>query len=334
MAKVHLLNVSPGDCTIIQHNSGRVTVIDICGGNAESGRGSNSTSALSILLETVRSQQNPKGNYRMCEATTNPVEYLKGLGVSEIWRFILSHPDMDHLDGLKRLSEEIPIRHIWTTGVNRPKPDFSNGTKYLEEDWDLYKSMEAGQIVGVKPISVLAGSRFKYANEGDTSDNSHDGLYICAPSQSLLDDPDTTDDINEASLMISYRSSAGKLVFPGDAHDASWQYAVTNHLDDVADAAFLLAPHHGRNSDRSWDFLDISRPRLSWLGCAPAKHLGYDAWSNRSLPHITSNQTGNVVLDLRKEAFDVYIENDVFASNSGYDTSKLNAQGYVYFGTY
>lgn len=35
MARVHILNVSPGDCTLIQHNSGRVTGIDICGGNLE-----------------------------------------------------------------------------------------------------------------------------------------------------------------------------------------------------------------------------------------------------------------------------------------------------------
>ena len=35
MARVHLMNVSPGDCTIIEHVSGRVTMIDICDGNLE-----------------------------------------------------------------------------------------------------------------------------------------------------------------------------------------------------------------------------------------------------------------------------------------------------------
>jgi len=30
MALIHFLNVKQGDCSIIEHNSGRVTVIDVC----------------------------------------------------------------------------------------------------------------------------------------------------------------------------------------------------------------------------------------------------------------------------------------------------------------
>ena len=33
MAKVHCLTVGNGDCTVIEHGSGRVSMIDICGGN-------------------------------------------------------------------------------------------------------------------------------------------------------------------------------------------------------------------------------------------------------------------------------------------------------------
>lgn len=37
MPSVHLLNVSPGDCTIIRHGSGRVSMIDMCDGNIQTG---------------------------------------------------------------------------------------------------------------------------------------------------------------------------------------------------------------------------------------------------------------------------------------------------------
>ena len=30
MAVIHFLNVKQGDCTFIQHNDGKVTVIDVC----------------------------------------------------------------------------------------------------------------------------------------------------------------------------------------------------------------------------------------------------------------------------------------------------------------
>ena len=33
MAKIHFLNVDEGDCSIIQHDNGKVTMIDICCGN-------------------------------------------------------------------------------------------------------------------------------------------------------------------------------------------------------------------------------------------------------------------------------------------------------------
>ena len=32
MAKIHFLNVDEGDCSIIQHDNGKVTMIDICWG--------------------------------------------------------------------------------------------------------------------------------------------------------------------------------------------------------------------------------------------------------------------------------------------------------------
>lgn len=35
MAKIHFLNVDEGDCTIIQHDNGKFTMIDICCDNIE-----------------------------------------------------------------------------------------------------------------------------------------------------------------------------------------------------------------------------------------------------------------------------------------------------------
>ena len=64
MPSVHFLNVSPGDCSIIQHLSGRVTMIDICDGNMAD------TSDLSKAL--LEASERPRGNFRMCKSRTNP----------------------------------------------------------------------------------------------------------------------------------------------------------------------------------------------------------------------------------------------------------------------
>src|SRR2546430_2390824 len=101
MARVHFLNVGQGDCIIIEHASGRVTVMDICSGNAVPTSESRIAKALDLLTA--------QGNFRMCDVPTNPLDYLSLIGKNQILRFILSHPDMDHLDGFNRLYTEKSI---------------------------------------------------------------------------------------------------------------------------------------------------------------------------------------------------------------------------------
>ena len=91
MPKVHFLNVNQGDCIILEQSSGRVSIFDISAGNIDRVEGG---LARYSGLWNVGSA---KGNYRMCQHPTNPLDYLTNMEVEDIWRFILSHPDMDHL---------------------------------------------------------------------------------------------------------------------------------------------------------------------------------------------------------------------------------------------
>src|SRR5690606_14155129 len=119
MPSVHFINVSPGDCTIIQHGSGRVSMIDICDGNIDQ-----MERKVAVAIEKALK---PKGNFRMKDYPTNPIRYAQSLGITSIFRFILSHPDMDHMDGLNALLDEIGIANFWNTGVLREKPTFGPG---------------------------------------------------------------------------------------------------------------------------------------------------------------------------------------------------------------
>lgn len=89
----------------------------------------------------------------------------------------------------------------------------------------------------------------------------------------------------------------------------------------------MLAPHHGRDSDRSWDFLDKLKPKFSVLGCASSKHLAYDAWNRRRLEKITQNQAGNVSVYPNKQGLDIFVENERFVKAYGGDITKKDAYG-------
>ena len=325
MARVHFLNVKEGDCTIIQHVSGRATMVDICCGNyiEEPRRGL----AIDETAVSIR------GNFRMCEHPTNPVQYARQIGIERFWRFVLTHPDMDHMDGLDTLFREIGFDNFWETGVRREEPDFSERGCYRREDWDRYTRLCNG--VGVTTLHNLAGSRFRFANKLEDGSGGGDGLYILAPDSSLVTEASRSDDVNDGSYVLLYRSAGGRVLIPGDAHDATWEYVLNNYEDDVMDCSVMIAPHHGRDSDRAFDFLNRVRPKLTLFGCAPCQHLGYSAWSNRGLQVVTSNQAGNIVLDVNNGSIDVYVENGRFAnafhgphffvrrSSSGYQLMRI-----------
>jgi len=321
MRSVHFLNVAPGDCTIIRHGSGHVTMIDICDGNIKE------KVRPTQLLEATRAK--PYGNFRMCEYPTNPIKYAKGLGITNIMRFILTHPDMDHMDGLNALIDEIGISNFWDTGVTRDPPEFGRVSPYDEADWKRYKKLRDGKDPGVKSLTKIAGSRFKFANLDEEGKAGGDGLYILAPDAALVTAASQGDDINDGSYVLLYRSSGGRILLPGDAHDTTWEYVLKHYEQDVANCSVMIAPHHGRDSDRSFDFLDKIKPKLTLFGCALSQHLAYDAWSQRELDFITSNQAGNIVLEINNNSIDVYIENEIFAAAKGADCSIKNSQGYV-----
>jgi beta-lactamase superfamily II metal-dependent hydrolase len=262
-------------------------------------------------------------NYGMKEHPTNPIKYCKDNKIGAIWRFILTHPDMDHMDGLSNLFSDVTVGNFWETGVRKAKPDFTKG-KYNEADWDCYANLIAKKRQGVTILSNLAGAKFQFANEGDPEGHG-DCLSIVAPDPGLVKAANEVEDTNDASYVIVYRSAGGRIVFPGDAHDGTWEYVLKHHRSLVENCAVLIAPHHGRHSDRSFEFLDVLNPKLTLFGCAPSEHLAYDAWNNRQLLHITNNQAGNVVLKTTEAGIEVYVENEKFAeSYNSVDVSRTH----------
>jgi competence protein ComEC len=329
MSTVHFLNVGKGDCTLIQHNSGRNTVIDICKGNYEPAKPKTIDEVVAAVLDEADARL--KGNFGMSKKPTNPISYFQSIGVESIFRFILTHPDMDHLDGFDVFMDNFALGNFWDAGIKREKPDFSDDGAYKEEDWDRYVQVRDGNEEGVKIISNLAGTRFPYANQKKEKAKGGDGLYILAPDKALLHAANKVGEINDASYVLLYRSAGGRILIPGDAHDETWDYVIEHYKNDVENCSVLFAPHHGRKSGRSFEFLDVVKPKITFFGCATSGHLAYDAWSSRELPVITNNQAGNIVFDCANDQIDIYVQNPAFAEACECDLEKKNGQDYIYY---
>jgi beta-lactamase superfamily II metal-dependent hydrolase len=320
LPRVHFLNVNDGDCSLIEHASRRNTMIDVSAAKMPSAKRAQSLVRLSLResffdLERLESVvASVPGNFNRSEHPVNPIVYMKERGIHSIFRFISTHPDMDHLDGIEALFRAFSPDNFWDTDNTKELSDFADGG-YQTDDWDFYVGLRDGKpTTNPKRLALYAGSKGAYYNQGEFGVGGGDGLHILAPTPELVADANQKEDWNDSSYVILYRPVNDKrILFAGDSHDGTWNHILTNYWSDVENIDVLIAPHHGRDSGRDYTFLDVLRPKLTLFGNAPSEHLAYEQWNRRNLPFITNNQAGNILLDIQGPCIDVCVEHKPFA---------------------
>ena len=314
MATIHYLNVKEGDCSVIQHDSGRVTVIDVC--NAKPTESLEDAIMEAVMAEFSKHERGVSGNFQQKKYPVNPITYLRKQEITSIFRYIQTHPDMDHMDGIKALFETFQPLNFWDTDNKKEMPKESwEGSPYNEEDWKFYKHLrDTNPQSDPKRLTLLSGARGQFYNIGEDGTPGGDGLYILAPTQELVDTAnETDDDYNRCSYVILFSAGDNRIVFGGDSHDETWEHILQNYKDKVTDIDLLIAPHHGRKSGRSYEFLDTLRPTLTFFGNARSEHLAYDAWRRRGLPFITNNQANCMVVDTSITPMTLYVTHEHYA---------------------
>ena len=406
MGVVHFLDVGNGDCSIIEHASGRVTVIDVCHARSPRPLGvrsiksladlaepsstgyesalanpsrSPTTSRLADLFAELTSPPVPPGGFgtladllRNPLAPTpptggtssrsgldvvwppssssaagslgdlfglssitpvNPIEYLRAQKITQVFRFILSHPDMDHMDGIADLFAEFSPDNFWDTDNNCEKTVFKGG-RYRQEDWEFYTGLrEFSSDLNTRRLVLYANAKGSYFNQADNCGEPHDGLHVLAPTRQLVMRANRSGDFNDASYVILYVSKAGRVLFCGDSHDHTWDHLLSNHLPDIKNVELMIAPHHGRDSDRDREFLSKVRPKFTLFGKARSQHLAYDAWRNRGLPFITSTQSGTIVIDTNAWPMGIYVQSERFARSTNPNTFYSDFHGAWHLGS-
>ncbi len=326
MPLLHFLNVSEGDCSIIQHGSGHVTVIDVCNARAETAGERIASGVLMRLAE-----KGIYGNFNQKKYPVNPISYMNDRGISSVFRLVVTHPDMDHIDGISDFFAEFKPTNFYDTDNTVEKDEGWEDTNYREEDWLFYRGLREGTAdVSSKRLVLYPPGRGPCRTEDWNGKPGGDGIRILAPSRQLARLGRETGDCNDCSYVILYRAYGFKILFGGDSHDGTWQYILRHYRSWVTDVDLLIAPHHGRDSGRSYDFLDVINPRLTFFGNARSEHLAYDAWNNRELPFITNNQAGSMIVRIDRDAMHLFVTHEPYAKAYNADT-YLDEQLQAYY---
>ena len=310
----HFLNVKDGDCSIIEHGSGHVSVIDVC--NAEKVTTQMSFAELVYLTERAK----VGGNFQQKKHPVNPVEYLHKFNIDSVFRFVLTHPDMDHMDGIKDFFECFRPLNFYDID-NDKEMEFPKGSPYNEEDWKFYKKLrDTNPVTDPQRLTLFSGDKGIHRAKDWNGNPPGDAFYVLAPTPELVQQANETEDYNDASYVILYRGAGGRILLSGDSHDKTWEHILDNWEDDVKDVDLLIAPHHGRKSSRSYDFLNIVNPKMTFFGNARSEHLAYSAWNYRKLEHITNNEANCMVVDCSGNNLTLYATYEKFARTRNPDT--------------
>ena len=291
MLRIHFLNVGHGDCTIISHPSGRLTMIDInncqdydeesfqrtaCGGapkgvrlfgpfGPSGGKCLAGAGACSEQGHTTRSSPRPiehltrssRTRSRRGSRLTDPIEFLKrNYPDRSLFRFILTHPDLDHMRGLKRLHESIGFTNFWDTAHTKPKPSYRSDAD--REDWEFYQTLRSDA-----KNYTRGGSYFAFGKD-ENGVPGGDNIEILSPTPALVRSCNQAGKSNDLSLVLRIRHKAGSVLLSGDAEAEAWD-DMKNYYGATLKSDYLKASHHGRDSGYHLEAMKLIAPRVTFV---------------------------------------------------------------------
>lgn len=319
MLKIHFLNVGHGDCTVIEHPSGRLTVIDINNGDSL-----DPSTEAELIREFHVNQVLAEAYHRynlgvgslLVEAgynieLTNPIEFLtKHYRGRPIWRYVQSHPDMDHMRGISILERDFGINNLWDVSHPKNITDFFRNSD--REDWATYSRLRSGKTT-TTVMQLTRGNTGRYWNQGEGALDAGDGIEILAPTTQLL--RDAGDNTNCMSYVLRLTYAGVKIILGGDADEEVWESIYAHYGADLK-CHVLKASHHGRDSGYHQPSVKAMAPQFTVVsvGCKPStdasnKYRQYSSsgvWSTRWRGNVTltvdPQGKGNLTSEYEREA--------------------------------
>jgi hypothetical protein len=189
--------------------------------------------ALARLIETQKVAQEQ-------EKLTDPFAFLeKHFGRNaDIFRLIITHPDMDHMTGIKRLVSERDILNFWHSGPDDFNLERWKEGPYDQDDWDKYQELRDSK----------SSPKAHVKRTGDTGPYwTEDGIEVWAPTDEAYDRAVELEEANVASTVLKISYLGQTIVLGGDAMaQESWPSIL--ETVDVGHIEVLKASHHGRET--------------------------------------------------------------------------------------
>ncbi|MBL7178567.1 MAG: DNA internalization-related competence protein ComEC/Rec2 [Desulfobacteraceae bacterium] len=180
---------------------------------------------------------------------------------------VLTHPQADHMNGLRFIAAHFQPKEFWYNGdlvENRPFRELMNILDSKKIKRFLPSDLSRGrEISGVK-IELLHP------------------LYDMNRRQSYQ----KPQGLNDRSLVLKFSYEGKSILFPGDLEMLGEEMVVSN-VGHLLKSDILLAPHHGSKTSCSKPFLQMVRPRICIISSGSGSYFGF--------PHMETMQRLNEI---------------------------------------
>lgn len=267
----HFLNVGHGDCTFIQLPSGRLMMIDINNSKSlpetdkEALAARNRVSALEFAGAGLRLG---KGSWQQYYESllVDPYDYYQDhFRGEQVFRYLQTHPDMDHMSGLHRFFwlKKVPLGNFWDVphGKKLDEDSFSHGP-YNYQDWLTYLQLRKGtgpQGRDGAPTShrVIENTRLDSGQFW-----TDDGIQVFSPTPELIAGCNDSEEFNDCSYVIKLSYGGRSIILPGDAEEPAWKSMLDGLGPGVLACDVLKAAHHGRDSGFYQPAVEAMNPKI------------------------------------------------------------------------
>jgi competence protein ComEC len=278
---IYILNVGAGDTSVIRSPSGNVTMVDVNDGQEQ------------------RNYEPEPSDRDLVDA----VEWYKQNIGAQVFRFILTHPDADHMAGIRRvLLGELSVLNFWDIPHKRVRNEDDCRTEKAWHDWAVYDTFRrGGAIDGIswpKKINPFRNDEGEYW----TADN----IEILSPTPTLVAEADDSDEYNNASYVITVSHGNSRILLTGDVEEKAWNDMI--EAGTPLRANVLVASHHGRKSGFSKEAMEAIKPNVVIMSTAklPPEHDAINHYKGHCKLVFSTRTYGNIAMSLFDNG-DVYI---------------------------
>lgn len=246
--KVNFINVGEGDCILIEAPNKINILID---------GGGTSQSDFDIGSKIV-------------------VPYLRRKGINKINLLVLTHPHLDHLEGLLPVIREFKVGVVLDGGLS------CDSSEYREFISLILKK-------GITYHKARAGDNFIFSNNLE--------IFLLNP----LYDSDfyNVSDFNNASIVVKLFYKNADFLFTGDIEESTEKELLV--WENILQSDILKVGHHGSSTSDNLEFLDKVDPSIAIItvGKNPFGHPSQkiiERLENRNIQIYRTDEDGTIII--------------------------------------